>query len=113
MVYTVRRKCEELPELEYDDGDVTLYLFVNGKPEDDTPGNLVQLLHFMGETNWENACNPSLKKLMEYVEELKRDPEVKEAYMHWLPKTGHWKRNIVHLLPNKSLRVQRRHWLRM
>ena len=83
MVYTVRRKCEELPELEYDDGDVTLYLFVNGKPEDDTPGNLVQLLHFMGETNWENACNPSLKKLMEYVEELKRDPEVKEAYMHW------------------------------
>jgi predicted transposase/invertase (TIGR01784 family) len=83
MVYTVRRRCEELPELDYDDGDVTLYLFVNGKPEDDTPGNLVQLLHFMGETNWENACNPSLKKLMEYVEELKRDPEVKEAYMHW------------------------------
>jgi len=34
-------------------------------------------------TNRENTCNPSLKKLMEYVEELKRDPEVKEAYMHW------------------------------
>ena len=83
MVYTVRRHCKELPELDYDDGDVTLYLYVEGKPDDDTPGELVQLLHFMGKTTRENACNPSLKKLMEYVEELKRDPEVKEAYMHW------------------------------
>ena len=83
MVYTVRRHCKELPELDYDDGDVTLYLYVEGKPDDDTPGELVQLLHFMGETTRENACNPSLKKLMEYVEELRRDPEVKEAYMHW------------------------------
>ena len=83
MVYTVRRHCKELPELDYDDGDETLYLYVEGKPDDDTPRELVQLLHFMGETTWENACNPALKKLMEYVEELRRDPEVKEAYMHW------------------------------
>ena len=83
MVYTVRRKCEELPELDYDDGDVTLYLYVKGKPGDNTPKKLVQLLHFIGETNRENACNPSLKKLLEYIDDLRRDPDVKEAYMHW------------------------------
>ena len=83
MVYTVRRRCEELPELDYDDGDVTLYLYVKGKPGDDTPKKLVQLLRFIGETNRENACNPSLKKLLDYTDDLRRNPEVKEAYMHW------------------------------
>ena len=83
MVYTVRRKCEELPDLDYDDGDVTLYLYVKGKPGDNTPETIVQLLHFLGETNRENACNPSLRRLLEYTDGLRRDPEVKEAYMHW------------------------------
>ena len=83
MVYTVRRKCEELPELEYDDGDETLYLYVNGEPGKNTSKELVQLLHFLGETNRENACNPGLRKLLEYIDDLRRDPEVKEAYMHW------------------------------
>ena len=83
MVYTVRRKCEELPELEYDDGDETLYLYVKGEPEKNTSKELVQMLHFLGETNRENACNPSLKKLLEYIDDLRRDPDVKEAYMHW------------------------------
>ena len=83
MVYTVRRICKELPGLYYNDGDTTLYLYVKGKPADDTPRALVQLLHFMGETTRGNACNSSLKKLMKYVEELKCDPEVREAYMHW------------------------------
>jgi hypothetical protein len=83
MVYTVRRKCEELPDLDYDDGDVTLYLYVKGKPGDNTPETIVQLLHFLGETNLDNACNPSLRRLLEYTDGLRRDPEVKEAYMHW------------------------------
>jgi predicted transposase/invertase (TIGR01784 family) len=83
MVYTVRRKCEELPELEYDDGDETLYLYVKGEPEKNTSKELIQLLHFLGETNRENACNPGLRKLLEYIDDLRRDPDVKEAYMHW------------------------------
>ena len=83
MVYTVRRKCEELPELEYDDGDETLYLYVKGEPGKNTSKELVQLLHFLGETNREKACNPGLRKLLEYIDDLRRDPEVKEAYMHW------------------------------
>ena len=63
MVYTIRRRCVEEPEMPYDDGESTLFLYTkgtNGNPPDD----LRDLLRYMNETTSENACNPSLKRVI-------------------------------------------------
>ena len=80
MVYTVRRHCVELPDLKIDDGAVTLFLYVDGKP-DDVSKDLVELVRFVGNTSAGNACSPKLEELLGYVNDLKTSPEVKEAYM--------------------------------
>ena len=80
MVYTVKRRCIEVPALKYEDGAVTRFLYVDGKPGD-APKELQELLHYMARTTPENACNAKLREIQEYVDELKQDPEVKESYM--------------------------------
>lgn len=80
MIYTVRNKCEELPDLPYDDGARTIYLYTKG-----TKGNpsqqLRDLLHYMEHTTVENAGNESLKKVQELVDKVKYDGEVSIAFM--------------------------------
>ena len=80
MVYTVKRRCIEVPALKYEDGAVTRFLYVDGKPGD-APKELQELLHYMARTTPENACNAKLREIQEYVDELKQSPEVKESYM--------------------------------
>jgi hypothetical protein len=80
MVYTVKRRCIEVPTLKYEDGAVTRFLYVDGDPGD-APKELQELLHYMARTTPENACNAKLREIQEYVDELKQDPEVKESYM--------------------------------
>lgn len=46
MVYTVRSKCEEEPDLDYDDGARTLFLYTKGT-QGNPPEELRQLLHYM------------------------------------------------------------------
>ena len=80
MVYTVKRRCIEVPALKYEDGAVTRFLYVDGDPGD-APKELQELLHYMARTTPENACNAKLREIQEYVDELKQSPEVKESYM--------------------------------
>ena len=63
-----------------DDGAVTVFLYVDGKP-DDISKDLVELVRFVGNTSAGNACSPKLEELLGYIDDLKRSPEVKEAYM--------------------------------
>ena len=63
-----------------DDGVVTVFLYVDGKP-DDISKDLVELVRFVGNTSAGNACSPKLEELLGYIDDLKRSPEVKEAYM--------------------------------
>ena len=80
MVYTVRRHCVELPDMKIDDGAVTVFLYVDGKP-DGISKDLVDLVRFIGNTSAGNACSPKLEELLGYINDLKMSPEVKEAYM--------------------------------
>lgn len=74
MVYTVKNKCIEEPEMEYEDGASTLFLYTKG-----TKGvlneNLKQMLRYMEESTYENAVNDDLKEVHKMVEILKIDPE--------------------------------------
>lgn len=75
MVYTIKNKCVELPEMEYEDGASTLFLYTKGT--EGVPNAAVeQLLHYMENTTYENAVNAELREIHRMVETVKRDPEV-------------------------------------
>ncbi len=57
-----------------------MFLYVDGKP-DGISKDLVELVRFVGNTSAGNACSPKLEELLGYIDDLKRSPEVKEAYM--------------------------------
>ncbi len=62
MVYTISNKCEEVPEMPYDDGAKTLFLYTKGT-EGNPPEELRQLLHYMEDTRVENAVTSELREL--------------------------------------------------
>lgn len=80
MVYTIARRCREEPDMLYDDGSVTLYLYTRGK-RGNPPEELRELLEYMEETTWENAVNEDLQAIQQMVEIVKKDEEVSIAYM--------------------------------
>lgn len=75
MVYTIKSKCVELPEMEYEDGASTLFLYTKGTKGIPSQA-LQQLLHYMEETIYKNAVNDELLEIHRIVETVKKDPEV-------------------------------------
>ncbi|MDE6169033.1 MAG: Rpn family recombination-promoting nuclease/putative transposase [Acetatifactor sp.] len=80
MIYTVRNSCTELPELSYEDGAKTIFLYTRGT-EGNPPKELKQLLRYMEHSTQDNAGSAGLARLHEMVTEVKRDREVGLAYM--------------------------------
>lgn len=75
MVYTIKNKCVEMPEMEYEDGAGTLFLYTKGT--EGIPNEAVeQLLHYIENTTYENAVNEELREIHRMVETVKKDPEV-------------------------------------
>ena len=74
MVYTVKNKCVEEPEMEYEDGASTLFLYTRGEKGVPNEG-LRQLLRYMEESTRENAVNDDLREVHRMVEIVKIDPE--------------------------------------
>ena len=80
MVYTVKNGCVEMPDLPYEDGARTIFLYTRGKGGN-PPESLRQLLQYMEHTTKENARTEELRKLHEMVMAIKTDGEVGLAYM--------------------------------
>ena len=80
MVYTIRNRCIEIPDLEYDDGATTLFLNVTGKSAE-VSQDLKELLAYMRDTTHAKAVNPGLKEIQEGIDQIKTEPSVREAYM--------------------------------
>ena len=80
MIYTIRRKCVEEPDMPYDDGAETIFLYTKGQ-KGDKPEKLCQLLHYMEDSREENAVNESLRNLHQMVTRVKQDGEVVLEYM--------------------------------
>ena len=80
MVYTIRNMCEEIPEMEYDDGLRTVFLNTKGDGAG-VPEELVALLRFLEDTREVNAVNDVLRELLEMVRVVKEDGKVTVAYM--------------------------------
>ena len=80
MIYTIRNICEEVPEMNYDDGARTLFLYTKGKKGKITK-ELRELMCYLEDTREENAENEDLKRIHEMVKVVKRDSEVSKEYM--------------------------------
>lgn len=80
MVYTVKNGCVEMPDLPYEDGARTIFLYTGGKGGN-PPESLRQLLQYMEHTTKENAKTEELRELHKMVTAVKADGEVGLAYM--------------------------------
>lgn len=81
MVYTVHNKCEEEPDLEYDDG-LKFYYF-NSEGSKGGSSEIRELLLYLKDSKEKNAVNDDLKKIHQYVKRVKLRPEVREEYMRF------------------------------
>lgn len=91
MRYTIRNMCEENPQMPYDDGAQTIFLYTRGKG---SARELEELLHFMENTTEENAVNKDLADIQQMVRKVKQSEEVSLEYMRlmeeedWLREQG-------------------------
>ena len=81
MRYTIKNRCIEEPDLNYEDGALTIYLYVNGNP-DGLPEDLIHLLRYMKSTTAGNAVG-NLSTIHNMVEKLKQNKEVQQAEMNF------------------------------
>ncbi len=72
MMYTVKNHCVEEPEMEYEDGASTLFLYTKGTKGDQNE-SLKQLLRYMEKSSLQNAVNDDLKEVHRMVEVVKTD----------------------------------------
>ncbi len=79
-IYTISRSCKEVPEMDYDDGDKTIFLYAKGK-YGDISSELQEMLHYMEDTRVENATNDKLQELQKMVDIVKGDAEVAKKSM--------------------------------
>lgn len=79
MMYTVRNRCEEVPELEYKDGLCFFYFNTSGtkggSPE------IKAMLDYIQNSTDENVTNEATREIHQYVEDVKLLPEVRREYM--------------------------------
>lgn len=83
MVYTIKNSCIEEPDMPYDDGAKTIFLYTRGK-EGNPPQDLQKLLHYLEDTKAENADNADLADIHKMVETVRRNKEVSWQYMKWV-----------------------------
>ena len=80
MIYTIKNSCIEVPELPYEDGARTIFLYTKGEKGDVSRG-LRELLDYMEDTRAEKAKNESLKKIDSMVKQVKMEKGAQLEYM--------------------------------
>ena len=91
MLYTVRNRCDEVPDLEYKDGLQFLYFNTTGT----LGGNeeLKRLLMFIQKSESKNATDVATKRLHDYISLVKESPEARAEYMMWEEKIFYERRD--------------------
>ncbi len=80
MVYTVRSHCQEEPDMPYEDGALSVFLYTKGTAGN-PPDNLRQLLRYMEESSERNASSAELQEIHQMVMRVKKKTETGVAYM--------------------------------
>jgi hypothetical protein len=74
MLYTIERHCVEEPDMPYNDGSKTLYLYAYGKKNIPSQ-ELANLLKYMADSTKENVVNQNLEDIQEMMDDIKMDSE--------------------------------------
>lgn len=80
MVYTVKNCCIEEPDMPYEDGNTTIFVYAHGK-KDIPSQELANMLKYVVESSEENAQRANLDNVHHMLEEIKSDKKLEEAYM--------------------------------
>ena len=80
MIYTVHNQCQEVPDLEYNDGLVFYYFNASGT-KGGTPA-IKAMLNYLKNSSESNVINNDIRELHQYVTTVKLQPEVRDEYMH-------------------------------
>jgi predicted transposase/invertase (TIGR01784 family) len=82
--YTFRMKCDEVSNMNLEDGAVRIFLNTHGQNKDEVSLELIELLHFIEYTNddSETECkSQQLQKLQKRVKDIQNSAEVGVKYM--------------------------------
>ena len=81
MMYSIRNKCEEVKEMEYEDGLRFYYFYTGGS----TGGSdeIKTMLRYIRDSRKENATDAATKIVHRFTEKVKVHPEVRKSYMLW------------------------------
>lgn len=80
VLYTIRSKCVEEPDMDYDDGAATCFFYTKGK-KGELPEEARKLLHYMEDSCADNAESEVLRAIHRMVETVRHDEEVSLEYM--------------------------------
>lgn len=89
MMYTVHNRCDEVPELEYDDGLHFIYFYTKGQKGGSQA--IKNMLTYIQNSDSKNAVDDATRMMDSYVERVKNLPEVEAGFMT----LGHWIDSIV------------------
>ncbi|MCM1126513.1 MAG: hypothetical protein NC429_08565 [Lachnospiraceae bacterium] len=79
MMYTIHNKCEEVPELNYDDG--LKFIYFNTKGQKGGSRAIKNMLTYFQNSNNKNAVDEATRAIDSYVAKVKSLPEVEAGYM--------------------------------
>lgn len=80
ILYTIRRTCEEEPDMDYDDGAATYFFYTKGK-KGELSEEARKLLRYMEDSRGDNADSALLEDIHKMVETVRHDKEVSLEYM--------------------------------
>lgn len=79
MMYSIHNQCQEVSELEYEDGLHFFYFYTKGKKGGSE--GISRMLRYIGDSREENAEDAATRTVHAYVTNAKIQPEVRRAYM--------------------------------
>lgn len=82
MIYTIKNSCIEEPEMPYDDGATTIFLYTKGRVGVPS-GELEAFLKFFEKTREENVVNEDLREIENMVNHVKKDRKAGIDYMKY------------------------------
>ena len=80
MVYTIKNYCVEQPDMEYEDGAMTIFLYTKGSVGNYSE-DLQKFLTYFEESTDENAVTDDLRELQSMVSQIKDNRKVGLSYM--------------------------------
>ncbi len=94
MLYTIKRHCIEEPDMNYDDGDLTYFIYTGGTKN--VPSQeLKNMLSFLVDSSDDNATTEDLAAVRAMMNEIKHNRRIGVKYMHTWEREQHIRKEAL------------------